>query len=200
MGEWLVRKVVFGLLVAACAAGAMSDVAQAGGRGCRPVSASDPMRTSQTFGIATCGARGPRYHTNDFVGEAARGYAHRRSSDPMVWSDAQWRSSLFDGYSDTYNDTYDRRFRRTGHDRHVIVQRIEQRIVIREAPTKIVATAPAKRTRAKVLNMYTRQKVQPLENSSHFAGHRCDGILVLTWKAGGARSQCHQSGGRIRRY
>lgn len=193
------RKIVFGLLVAACAAGATTGVAQAGGRGCRPVSADDPMRTSQTFGIATCNARGPRYHINDFVGEGARGYAHRDSEDPMVWSDAQWRSDLFDGYVETFNDTFDRRFRRSAHvEPHLIVQRIE-RIIVKDTPTMVVEAPAAKPRRAKVLNMRTKRETV-LENSSRFTGHQCDGVLVITWKAGGARSRCHDTPTRIRRF
>jgi hypothetical protein len=194
-----VRRVLFGLLLAAMAAGVSADVSQAGGRGCRAVSADDPMRTRETFGVATCAARGPRYHAHSYLGEGARGYARRTSSDPMVWSDAQWRSSLFDGYVDGYNDTYDRRARRSGYAEPRVVLRIEQHVVVREA-TKMVATPSAPRKRAKVLNMRTRQVEQPIENSSRFAGNRCSGILVITWKSGGARSKCHEGTARIRRY
>jgi hypothetical protein len=198
MGVTFVRKILFGLLLAALA-GASVDGAQAGG--CRPVSADNPMTTRATFGIATCRAWLPPYHFFDFIGESARGYVHRRPSDPMVWSDAMWRSTLFDGYSETYNDMFDLRFRRRAYFAPwLAARRIEQRIVIRETLSAAEVVGDAGRRRAKVLNMRTKQVVQPLENSSRFAGHRCSGILVLTWKAGGARSRCHEGTTRIRNY
>lgn len=195
-------RVLFGLLLAAITAGAAAESAQAGRLGCRPVSADNPMTSSQQFGVATCGARGPRYFRDAFLGEGARGYVHRTSSsdDPMVWSDAQWRSDFFDGYVDTYNDTYDRRFRRQARVRpHAIVHRIERHIVTRDAPDMVVEGSVPQR-RAKVLSMRTGKEVQPLENSSRFTGHRCSGVLVLTWKSGGARSRCHDDRSRLRRF
>jgi hypothetical protein len=115
----------------------------------------------------------------------------------MVWSDARWRSSLMGGYARTYNDSYDRRFRRSGgaaHAQHRV------RVVVSKAMTvQTVEQRAEKPRRARLINMRTRGDAERyLENSSKFAGHRCNGILVLTWKAGGARSRCHESTGRIR--
>ena len=73
------------------------------------------------------------------------------------------------------------------------------RVIVRtDAAVETIESAPAKR-RARLINMRTRADAERyLENSSKFSGHRCGGILVLTWRAGGARSQCHESQGRIR--
>lgn len=190
-------RVIFGLLLAVVAAGATAGGADASGHGCRSVSADNPMVSSGSFGVAKCHARGARYFTRSYLGEGARGYAARASSDPMVWSDSRWRGTLFDGYTRTYNDTYDRRFRRAAPDR-VSVHR-DVRVIVRTGAAVETDAAPAKPRRARLINMRTRADAERyLENSSKFSGHRCSGILVLTWKAGGARSQCHEGKGRIR--
>jgi hypothetical protein len=154
------------------------------------------MVSSSSFGVAKCHARGPRYFTRSYLGEGARGYAQRTSSDPMVWSDSRWRSTLFGGYTRTYNDSYDRRFRAGASD-DVRVRR-DVRVIVRTTETA-EEVEPAKPKRARLINMRTRGDAERyLENSSKFSGHRCNGILVLTWKAGGARATCHESKGRIR--
>lgn len=194
----VVVRVIFGLLLAVVAAGATAGGAEASGRGCRSVSADNPMVSSGSFGVAKCHARGARYFTPSYLGEGARGYAARASSDSMVWSDSRWRSTLFGGYTQTYNDTYDRRFRRAAPDQ-VRVHRDVRVIVRTGASVEAIDAAPAKPRRARLINMRTRADAERyLENSSKFSGHRCSGILVLTWKAGGARSQCHEGKGRIR--
>lgn len=191
-------RVIFGLLLALAATGATAGGAEAAGRGCRTVSADNPMVSSASHGVAKCHARGARYFARSTLGEGARGYARRVSSDPMVWSDSRWRGTLFDGYARTYNDTYDRRFRRAAPDRVKVHRDI--RVIVRTGrDVEIIETAPTKPRRARLINMRTRGDAERyLENSSKFSGHRCSGILVLTWKAGGARAQCHEGKGRIR--
>ena len=197
MNGSVIVRVFFGLLLALVAAGATAGGAEASGRGCRNVSADNPMVSSGSFGVAKCHARGPRYFTRSYLGEGARGYAARASSDSMVWSDSRWRGTLFDGYTRTYNDTYDRRFRRAAPDQ-VRVHR-DVRVIVRTGAAVETDAVPAKPRRARLINMRTRADAERyLENSSRFSGHRCGGILVLTWKAGGARSQCHEGKGRIR--
>lgn len=191
-------RVFFGLLLALVAAGATAGGAEASGRGCRNVSADNPMVSSESFGVAKCHARGARYFTRSYLGEGARGYAARVSSDPMVWSDSRWRGTLFDGYTQTYNDTYDRRFRQAEPE-DTVVHRDVHVIVRTGIAVEPIDAVPAKPRRARLINMRTRADAERyLENSSKFSGHRCSGILVLTWKAGGARSQCHEGTGRIR--
>jgi len=191
-------RVICGLLLAVLAMGATAGGADASGRGCRGVSADNPMVSSGSFGVAKCHARGARYFTRSYLGEGARGYAARASEDPMVWSDSRWRSTLFGGYTRTYNDTYDRRFRRAASDDTVV--RRDVRVIVRTGPAiDDVDSEPAKPRRARLINMRTRGDAERyLENSSKFSGHRCSGILLLTWKAGGARSTCHEGKGRIR--
>jgi hypothetical protein len=198
MNGSVIVRVILGLLLAVVAAGATAGGADASGRGCRSVSADNPMVSSGSFGVAKCHVRGARYFTRSYLGEGARGYAARASSDPMVWSDSRWRGTLFDGYTRTYNDAYDRRFRRAGPDQ-VRVHR-DVRVIVRTGPAvEAIDTVPAKPRRARLINMRTRADAERyLENSSKFSGHRCSGILVLTWKAGGARSRCYEGKGRIR--
>lgn len=198
MGVVIVR-VIYGLLLAVLAMGATAGGADASGRGCRGVSADNPMVSNTSFGVSKCHARGARYFTHRYLGEGARGYAARGSSDPMVWSDSRWRSGLFGGYTRTYNDTYDRRFRSATPDQ-VRVQR-DVRIIVRMGAEAETVDAPAKPKRARLINMRTRADAEHyLENSSKFSGHRCKGILVLSWKAGGARSKCYEGHGRVRTY
>jgi hypothetical protein len=197
MGVEIVR-VIYGLLLALAATGFAAGGADASGRGCRGVSADNPMVSNSGYGVAKCHQRGARYFTRSYLGEGARGYAARGSSDPMVWSDSRWRSALFGGYTRTYNDTYDRRFRRAGPD-SVTVQRDVRVIVRTGAMADAIEAAPAEPKRARLINMRTRADAEHyLANSSKFSGHRCKGILVLTWKAGGARAKCHEGHGRVR--
>lgn len=195
MGVVIVR-VIYGLLFAVVAMGATAGGADASGRGCRGVSADNPMVSSGSFGVAKCHARGARYFSRSYLGEGARGYAGRASEDPMVWPDSRWRSPMFGGYTQAYNDTYDRRFRRAASDDTVVHRDV--RIIVRTGSDD-VESAPTKPRRARLINMRTRGNAeQYLENSSKFSGHRCKGILLLTWKAGGARSTCLEGKGRIR--
>lgn len=159
-------------------------------------SSDSPMVSSESFGVAGCKRHAPRYHSQDFRGEGARGYAARASEDPMVWSDARWRSTLFGGYARNSDDRYDRRFRRAGGDVHVI-RRVE-RIVIREAPrTSSDVTVQPKG--AKLAFGERNAETDRFERGSRFVGNQCRGILVLRWTAGVPRSKCHEASGRIRR-
>jgi hypothetical protein len=200
MNGSVVVRVIYGLLLALSVMGLAAGGADASGRGCRGVSADNPMVSSSGYGVAKCHQRGARYFTRSYLGEGARGYAARGSSDPMVWSDSRWRSTLFGGYTRTYNDTYDRRFRRTAPS-HMTVQR-DVRVIVRTGATvDTVGAEAAKPKRARLINMRTRADAEHyLANSSKFSGHRCKGILVLTWKAGGARAKCHEGQGRVRSY
>lgn len=193
-------RVIYGLLLALAAMGAAAGGADASGRGCRGVSADNPMVSNSGYGVAKCHQRGARYFTRSYLGESARGYAARTSSDPMVWSDSRWRSSLFGGYTRTYNDTYDRRFRSAAPG-SLTVQR-DVRVIVRTGPMVEAADAePARPKRARLINMRTRGDAEHyLATSSKFSGHRCKGVLVLTWKAGGARAKCHEGQGRVRSY
>jgi len=197
MGVVIVR-VLYGLLLAVVAMGATAGGVEASGRGCRSVSADNPMVSNSSFGVAKCHARGARYFSRSYLGEGARGYASRASEDPMVWSDSRWRSTLLSGYAQTYNDRYDRRFRRAAHDD--MMARLDVRVIVTTGPAIDSAESePAKPRRARLINMRTRADAEHyLQNSSKFSGHRCGGILVLSWKAGGARSQCYEGKGRVR--
>jgi hypothetical protein len=125
---------------------------------------------------------------------AASGAAEAGSSDPMVWSDAQWRSSLFGGYTQTYNDRYDRRFRRGERARAAVV-RIEQRVAVTVTPED--ATPKAKPQRAKLIRVRSDTDFKAGPGVLRFDGHKCRGVLVLTWGTLGAKSRCYQGGGRI---
>lgn len=154
------------------------------------------MVSSESFGVAGCKRRAPRYHTGTYVGEGARGYARPVSHDPMVWSDTRWRSTLFGGYAQDSDDRYDRRFRRGGSDVQVI-RRIE-RIVIREAPRPSSGVAVMPKG-AKLAFGQRNADTDRFERGSRFVGSKCRGILVLRWTAGVPRSKCHEASGRFRR-
>lgn len=154
------------------------------------------MVSSESFGVATCRQRAPRYHTNNYLGEGARGYARRAAHDPMVWSDARWRGTLLGGYARNTNDRYDRRFRRSGGET-LVVRRVE-RVVIRQAAA-LPAETVAQRRGPKLAFGQRNAETQRFERGSRFVGNQCRGILVLRWTAGVPRSKCHEAGGRIRR-
>lgn len=154
------------------------------------------MVSSESFGVAGCKRHAPRYHSQDFRGEGARGYAARASEDPMVWSDARWRSTLFGGYARNSDDRYDRRFRRAGGDVRVI-RRVE-RIVIQEAP-QISSNVTVQPKGAKLAFGQRNAETDRFERGARFVGNQCRGILVLRWTAGVPRSKCHEASGRIRR-
>jgi hypothetical protein len=115
----------------------------------------------------------------------------------MVWSDSKWRSTLFGGYTRDYDTRYDRRFRRAEVGPTRIV-RVETVVVIdrQAAPAGEAATKNPGPKRA-----YLRRNAETdrLEKGAQALGHRCQGILVLTWKAGVPRSQCFDNDKRIRR-
>lgn len=154
----------------------------------------DPMSWNEGFGVARCAERGPRYHTRDFKGEAARGYAGR--SDPMVWDDNQWRGTLFDGYARTYDRRYDQRTR-PSHAPKVEV-RHERRVDIRIVESK-TAEPEAKPRGPRLINMRTRSDMRTTPGVLRFGGHDCRGVLVLTWGTLGSKSRCYEADGRIKR-
>jgi hypothetical protein len=155
----------------------------------------NPMTSSEGFGVASCKRYVPRYHSRDHLGEGARGYARRASSDPMVWSDARWRSTLMGGYARTSDRRYDLRFRRVVERRIV---RIEKLIVESTTPDQ-VSRQIVKPRGAKSAYLRRNAETDLLERGSAFVGSQCRGVLVLTWKAGVARSQCVAGDTRIRR-
>jgi len=189
MGKTLV------LAIAALAVSALTI----GDAAARPCSRNhdNPMMTSDGFGVAHCAKRGPRYHTRDYLGEGARGYARRASSDPMVWSDAQWRSRLMGGYARDYDRRYDRRFRHSGPPETRVVRALA-RVIITNAPSAEAVSEPAKPPRSRLLHVRGTGNVDVMSNRSGFAGNQCPGILVLRWGAGGSRARCYTNQGRVR--
>lgn len=155
-----------------------------------------PMVTSQGYGVAACRGHAPRYYSRAHLGEGARGYMRRTSSDPMVWSDARWRSSLMGGYVRNTDSRFDRRFRHDGGGEIRVVKHVERIVVIEEAAAPAKAT-PAKKRKSRLISL-GGDREEIIENSSRFRGHRCSGILVLTWGAGGSRARCYDERGRIR--
>jgi hypothetical protein len=127
----------------------------------------------------------------------ARGHAQRASSDPMVWSDSKWRSTLFGGYARDYDTRYDRRFRRAEVGPTRIV-RVETLVVINRQ-AEPAAEEAAKNPGPKRAFLKRNAETDRLEKGSQAMGHQCRGILVLTWKAGVPRSQCFDNDKRIRR-
>jgi hypothetical protein len=195
-GVWVT---VIKLFAVACAVvcAAVSSIGDASAR-TRCADARSPMTTSQSYGVATCKSRAPRYHAHDYLGEGARGYVRRASSDPMVWSDARWRGSLMSGYSHNTDSRYDRRFRRDGGGAPATVVKHVERIVIVESPPAPETQDKPKKRKPRFISMRGDGE-QVIENSSRFRGHRCAGILVLKWGAGGSRARCYNERGRIRR-
>jgi hypothetical protein len=160
----------------------------ASARSCgRAADRDNPMVWSEGLGVSQCRVHRARYHTRKHEGEAARGYAS--ASDPMVWSDTHWRSTLMDGYSRNYDSRYDRRFRReraSGH--HVrIERRVELTILADDAIAALEEQAPG----PKHLNMRTAGEFRTNPGVLRFAGHDCRGVLVLTWGSLGSKSRCH---------
>jgi hypothetical protein len=132
------------------------------------------------------------------LGEGARGYARRVASDPMVWSDAKWRSRLLGGYARTYDDKYDRRFRRGAVAARYVTRRIQRGFVTATTHIETTEELAPKRRGPKIARLRASDGADMIENSSSFVGHRCRGILVLRWGAAGSRARCYESTGRIR--
>ena len=155
----------------------------------------DPMSWSESFGVAQCRTRAARYHADDYNGEKARGYADR--SDPMVWSDEQWRSTLFPGYARTYDDRYDRRVRREAPSTAQTTLRVERQIDI-----KIVSDAEHAREERprgpKLIRRHAPSDMKTTTGVLRFGGHDCRGVLVLTWGTLGSKSRCYSENGRVR--
>ena len=155
----------------------------------------DPMSWSEDFGVARCRAKGARYHRDDYAGEHARGYAER--SDPMVWPDDQWRSTLFPGYAQTYDERYDRRFRREHVSTARHVARVEKQIEVRIVNDS--EAAPAEPPRGpRLITARAPSDMKTTTGVLRFGGHDCRGVLVLTWGTLGSKSRCHSSDGRIK--
>lgn len=117
----------------------------------------------------------------------------------MVSSDAQWSSTLFDGYARTYDRRYDTRFRREPARAARLHDRIERRIeiTISEGVAEEVA-AEAKPRGPKYTNMRTASDFKTTTGVLRFGGHDCRGVLVLTWGSLGSKSRCHTGDGRIK--
>ena len=193
--ECLVRS--FGLFaLISIAALFASSGSQAGACGAR-ADQDNPMAWDEGFGVSHCARHKPRYHTSDYEGEGARGYA--TSSDPMAWSGTQWGITLFDGYARTYDSRYDRRVRRepahSARAQVAIDRRIE--ITVREGASEELAE-PAKPRGPKFTNLRTASDFKTNTGVLRFGGHDCRGVLVLTWGSLGSKSRCHSSEGRIK--
>ena len=147
----------------------------------------NPMVWSEGFGVSQCRAHRPRYHTRKHDGEAARGYA--APSDPMVWSDTQWRSTLMDGYSRNYDSRYDHRFRREKTESHRV--RVEQRVEVTVLSDEAIAELDEQARGPKHLNVRTGGEFRSNRGVLRFGGHDCRGVLVLTWGSLGSKSRCH---------
>jgi hypothetical protein len=168
----------------------------ANARSCgRPADRDNPMVWSEGFGASQCRVQRPRYHTRDYDHEAARGYA--AASDPMVWSDAQWRSTLMEGYSRSYDSRYDRRFRREHAARSHA--RIERRIEVTIRQDGAMSAPDAKARGPKLLNVRTTGEFKTNPGVLRFGGHDCRGVLVLTWGSLGSKARCYGNDGRIKR-
>lgn len=167
----------------------------ASARSCgRAADRDNPMVWSEGYGASQCRVHRPRYHAGDHRGEGARG--HAAATDPMVWSDAQWRSTLMNGYSRNYDNRYDRRFRREHAARSHA--RIEQRIEVTIRRGDAVAADEAKLRGPKLLNVRTRGEYKTNPGVLRFGGHDCRGVLVLTWGSLGGKSRCHENNSRIK--
>jgi hypothetical protein len=190
-GHNIVRGLIFVLL---SAFGVMMTSGYAEARGCRVAADPDnPMMTSESYGVALC-----RVHRERYRVRADRGHRPRRTGadDPMVWSDHQWRSDLFAGYSRTYDDRYDRRGRPEA--RHRLRTHVVAEVLIASAPQPVTSRAKPVRRGPKLLS--TRQSGNPKAGPGvlRFSGNSCRGVLVLTWGTLGARERCHEAGGRVR--
>lgn len=165
----------------------------------RPCGANSdsPMVWNDGFGVSRCRAHRPRYHTRDYDGQGARGYA--TSSDPMVWSDAQWRSTLMDGYSRNYDSRYDRRFRREPAPAAGTSVRVERQVevTIRQG-SEVVDEPQVEPRRARLFNVRTASEFKTNPGVLRFNGHDCRGVLVLTWGSLGSKMRCHEGDGRIK--
>jgi hypothetical protein len=185
MGEIVRWTLLFGLLAISMAAGA----ANAQSCGANP---DDPMVWNEGFGVSSCRETRSRYHINDYEGEAARGYS--QSSDPMVWSDDQWRSTLFDGYSHNSDSRYDRRFRREADVAPPVAVEREVEVIVRQDGEASVK--PAEHRGWRYVNRRTPPDTKTPNGVLRFDGHGCKGVLVLTWGKLGGKQRCYEGGAR----
>lgn len=180
----------FRLMLAVALSAVLVQGAQGGERRCAR-DHTNPMVTSEGFGIGSCAMRGPRYHVDDFAGWRVRGYVrHAGEGDPMVWDDNRWQTRLM-GFSDVRNDLYDRRFRHEPAPGRVLIKRTIE-VHVRLAPP-IGETIRTPRSRP--LDLRSGARVQ---SGSRFARarHSCPngGVLVLAWSGYRERASCFTSG------
>lgn len=152
----------------------------------------NPMAWSEGFGVASCKRKAPRHRSRDFSG-----YARHVSEDPMVWSETTWRTSLMD-YTRGNDARFDRRFHRVATGKPPIVRIEIEKVTITDTALEEQAQS-VKPKGPKIAYLRRSAEGDRSERGANFVGHQCRGILVLTWKAGVARSKCLDSRTRIRR-
>lgn len=151
--------------------------------------ASNPMATSDGFGIARCAMHGRRYHIDDFAGERVHGYArHASADDPMVWSDGQWRTDLM-SYSNVSDDRYDRRFHHMTRPARVVRRVIHLFFAPIEATIRTALPGEGRSINLRTLLRNSgRSSARPM-------GHSCtNGVLVLRWTGYREKAECVTSG------
>lgn len=179
-GDMGVSVRVFVFVCLMLALGATANEASA-----RPCGDSDnPMVWDEGFGASQCRAHRPRYDARRPVGNAATD-----ASDPMVWSDKQWGSSLMGGYSRNYDSRYDLRYRRDQAAAHPV--RFEKRVEVTILADDAVDLVEESARGPKHLNMRTAGEFKANPGVLRFGGHDCRGVLVLTWGSLGSKSRCH---------
>lgn len=157
------------------------------------IDSENPMSWSEGFGIASCKRQAPRHHSRDFSG-----YTRHVSEDPMVWSETTWRTSLM-GYARGNDDRFDRRTHRVAMGKPPIVRVEIEKVIVADVPGEQPAPQVVKPKGPKISYLRKRADAERPERGADFVGHQCRGILVLTWKAGVARSKCLDSRTRIHR-
>jgi hypothetical protein len=109
------------------------------------------------------------------------------SINPMVWPRDQWRSDLFDSYSQSTRKRSTYR-----HERHLV--RAVNRIVIENNGEKV---QPILR-RARLIRIGGDVETGVAVNSVQEDRPRCSGILILTWTGSGTTSRCHRGSATLR--
>lgn len=141
-----------------------------------------PMHFSERFGVATCRAHEPRYDSP--ASTAAVRFAS--AEDPMVWSDDQWRTSLFN-YNEATNGAYDRRARGPAPQR--VEVEVERRVIDDERHAPV---ASAKPRGPKIIDAGSRRQINARPGVLRFEGHNCRGVLVLTVGEAGTTARCKE--------
>ena len=140
----------------------------------------NPMSSTEGFGVAQCRTYAPRYDARAVP--APRHYAS--AEDPMVWSDDQWRTSLFD-YNETSNGAYDRRERQAA-PQHMDVE-IEPPAAVESGAEPVQAVKPRG---PKLMDARSRREITARPGVLQFEGHKCNGVLVLTVGEAGTIARC----------